>query len=167
LDDLKHHLQGLGADIILTYDDLADKGLRNQVKEWTADSPIKLMLNCVGGKHIPRMVSLLGSGAYVVSYGAMSKEPMPISTSSLLFKDIQYRGFWQTRWNQQKTGEERLSLFKKIAEMKLEEPAHEIVTLSAQQSDLEVSVEVKEFIAKMSQGQYGKKVLLKFEDPLT
>ena len=55
------------------------------------------MLNCVGGKIIPKMASLLGSGAYVVTYGAMSKEPVVVSTSSLIFKDIQYHGFWSVR----------------------------------------------------------------------
>ncbi|THH32387.1 hypothetical protein EUX98_g1792 [Antrodiella citrinella] len=165
LDDLKERLYALGADVVLTYDDLADKGLRDRVKEWTGNKPISLMLNCVGGKTIPRTVSLLGHGAYVVSYGAMSKEPMPVSTSSLLFKDVRYHGFWQTGWYKRKSAEDRRALMKQLAELKLEEPEHEIVTLSAERTDEEVSETVKGVIAKMGEGRYGKKVLLSFEDP--
>ncbi|TCD68433.1 mitochondrial 2-enoyl thioester reductase [Steccherinum ochraceum] len=148
LDDLKQSLQNLGADVVLTYGDLSDKALKNQVKEITGGKSIRLMLNCVGGKTIPRMVSLLGTGAYVVSYGAMSKEPMPISTASLIFKDVQYRGFWQSRWYKQNTLEDRLALIKKLTAMRLVEPEHEIVSFSAEKSDAEITQSVKVMMAQ-------------------
>jgi len=46
---------------------------------------------------------------------------------------------------------------------KLKEPEHEIVTLGANESDEEASKKVREVIAKMANGQYGRKVLLKVE----
>ena len=49
--------------------------------------------------------------------------------------------------------------------MQLAEPEHEIVTLNAGLSDVEVAQSVREIILKISQGRYGKKVLLALEDP--
>lgn len=49
--------------------------------------------------------------------------------------------------------------------LQLAEPQHEIITLSAEQSDAEVAQSVKDAIAKMGAGRYGAKVLLKLEDP--
>ena len=45
----------------------------------------------------------------------------------------------------------------------LKEPEHEIVTLTAEEPDEEASRKVKDAIAKMAEGQYGKKVLLRLE----
>ncbi|KAH8093752.1 NAD-binding protein [Cristinia sonorae] len=165
VDLLKARLYSLGADVVMTYEDLADKTLRDQVKTHTGNKPIRLLLNGVGGKIIPRLVGLLGSGANVVTYGGMSKEPIPVATSSLIFKDIQYRGFWQTRWYKENTLEARQDLMRELARMNLQEPEHEVVTLPREENDEGVTRRVKDLFVKMSKGQYGRKVLLKVEDP--
>jgi trans-2-enoyl-CoA reductase len=43
----------------------------------------------------------------------------------------------------------------------LKEPEHEIITIGDRESDEEAGRKDKEIITKMSEGQYGKKVLLK------
>lgn len=47
--------------------------------------------------------------------------------------------------------------------MQLREPEHEIITLSADESDEDASQKVRDVIIKMAEGQYGKKVLLRLE----
>ena len=47
----------------------------------------------------------------------------------------------------------------------LREPEHEILTLKPNASDDEVGQLVREAVAKMQDGQYGKKALLRFEQP--
>jgi len=47
--------------------------------------------------------------------------------------------------------------------VQLTEPEHEIVTLKVGESDEEASKKVRDVIAKMAEGQYGKKVLLRLE----
>jgi mitochondrial enoyl-[acyl-carrier protein] reductase / trans-2-enoyl-CoA reductase len=47
----------------------------------------------------------------------------------------------------------------------LNEPEHQILTLGASESDEVVTWKVQEVVAKILQGQYGRKVLLKFENP--
>jgi hypothetical protein len=48
----------------------------------------------------------------------------------------------------------------------LAEPEHEIVTLGAHETDEEAAIKVRNIITKMSLGRYGKKVLLKVEEPV-
>jgi hypothetical protein len=51
-----------------------------------------------------------------------------------------------------------------IESRQLKEPEHEIITVRAAESDEEAGRKVREVIAKISEGQYNKKVLLKIED---
>jgi len=128
---------------------------------------IRLGLNCVSGPTTTAMARLLGSDAVLVSYGAMSKQPLTLPTSLFIFKNLKSVGFWQSRWYTKKSREEREELMKVLVELmssgKLKEPEHEIVTLGAHESDEEVSIRVREIVAKMAKGQYGRKVLLKLE----
>ena len=47
------------------------------------------------------MAKLLSSSAHFVTYGAMSKQPLTIPASMLIFKDIHFHGFWVSRWADQ------------------------------------------------------------------
>ena len=48
--------------------------------------------------------------------------------------------------------------------VQLQKPEHEIVTLKGNASDKEVGQQIREVIAKMQSGRYGKKALLRFEE---
>jgi trans-2-enoyl-CoA reductase len=48
-------------------------------------------------------------------------------------------------------------------DIQLKAPEHEILTIPAQDSDEVAGQKVRDIMAKISQGQYGKKVLLKIE----
>ena len=65
------------------------------------------------------MAKLLGSDAHIVSYGAMSKRPLTLPTSLFIFKNLTSHGFWQTRWYDQKTRQEREDLMQKLVDMKV------------------------------------------------
>ena len=99
-DKLKAELLALGADIVITDAELASQGIRDQAKAWTngGRDKIRLALNCVNGKSATAMAKLLSSSAHFVTYGAMSKQPLTIPASMLIFKDIHFHGFWVSRW---------------------------------------------------------------------
>jgi trans-2-enoyl-CoA reductase len=99
-DRLKQELKDLGADVVITDTELQSQGIRDQVKEWTngGRDPINLALNCVNGKAATAMAKLLSSSAHFVTYGAMSKQPLTIPASMLIFKNIHFHGFWVSRW---------------------------------------------------------------------
>lgn len=133
LDSLKNYLTSLGATHVFTYDDLQDKAFRKTVSDLTNAANIRLALNCVGkrprdlsdqqshslsgGPETSQMVRLLGDGAHLVSYGAMSKQPLSLPTSLFIFKDLTSHGFWQSRWYTQKTRQERENLLVKLSEL--------------------------------------------------
>ncbi|GIZ37366.1 hypothetical protein CKM354_000081600 [Cercospora kikuchii] len=99
-EDLVRDLKSLGADVVVTDEELRGKGFRDQVKEFTngGREKIKLALNCVGGPLVNDMAKHLAPGSPVVTYGAMSKQPVQLPMGLLIFKDINFHGFWVSRW---------------------------------------------------------------------
>ncbi|KAF1959571.1 enoyl-acyl-carrier-proteinreductase 1 mitochondrial precursor [Byssothecium circinans] len=102
-EKLKQSLKDIGADVVITDAELQAQGIKDQVKEWTngGREPIRLALNCVNGKAATAMAKLLASNAHFVTYGAMSKQPLTIPASMLIFKDIHFHGFWVSKWSEQ------------------------------------------------------------------
>ncbi|KAJ7767473.1 hypothetical protein DFH07DRAFT_808652 [Mycena maculata] len=169
LADLTNKLKALGGTEVLTYDDLTDRTLTSTIiKDWTAGKGIRLGLNCVSGKDTTSMARLLGEDAYMVSYGAMSKEPLSLPTSLFIFKNLTTAGFWQSRWYKRHTREDKENLMKTLVDLvaqgKLKEPEYEIHSISSRDSDEVAGEKIRDTMARISRGQYGKKVLLKFDD---
>ncbi|TFK32796.1 hypothetical protein BDQ12DRAFT_691998 [Crucibulum laeve] len=168
LDQLKNSLHSLGATQVLTYDELAEKSAREKVKSWTQGKQISLGLNCVGGKETTLMAKFLGSNAHLVSYGAMSKQPLSLPTSLFIFKNLTAHGFWQTQWYNEKSPAEREILMGNIVNLmvqkKLKTPEHEVVTVEAEDSDDQATEKMRAVMSKLAEGRFGKKVLLKIED---
>lgn len=165
---LKQHLELLGATHVVTYDELSDKSLRAKVKTWTGGKDIRLGLNCVSGKTTTLMARLLGNNAHIVSYGAMSKEPLSLPTSLFIFKNLTCHGFWQTRWYSDKSLEQRQELLKTLTALmrdgKLRGPDHEVLTIGGTESDVSASEKIRDLVARLGQGMYGKKALLRVEE---
>ena len=63
------------------------------------------------------MARLLGQDAHLVSYGAMSKQPLSLPTSLYIFKNLTSHGFWQTRWYSDHSVEERTRLVEELARL--------------------------------------------------
>lgn len=61
----------------------------------------KLGLNCVGGPNALEMLRHLENNGTMVTYGGMSREPVTIPTSALIFKNLKIKGFWMTRWSKE------------------------------------------------------------------
>jgi mitochondrial enoyl-[acyl-carrier protein] reductase / trans-2-enoyl-CoA reductase len=99
-DKMKNELKDLGADIVITDAELQSKEIKDQVKQWTngGREPIRLALNCVGGKPAVAMAKLLAPEGHMVTYGAMSKKPLELPASLLIFKNINFHGFWVSKW---------------------------------------------------------------------
>jgi len=97
----------------------------------------------------------------------MSKEPLSLPTSLFIFKNLTAAGFWQSRWYKTHTRQDKDNLMKTLVDLvaqgKLKAPEHEILTIYAQDSDEVAGQKVRDIITKMSEGGYGKKVLLKIE----
>ncbi|KAF2205989.1 enoyl-acyl-carrier-proteinreductase 1 mitochondrial precursor, partial [Delitschia confertaspora ATCC 74209] len=99
-EKLRKELLDIGADEVITDEELQSRQIRDKVKSLTNNGkqPIRLALNCVNGPPATAMAKILAQGAHHVTYGAMSKQPLTIPASLLIFKDIHFHGFWVSVW---------------------------------------------------------------------
>jgi trans-2-enoyl-CoA reductase len=100
LNELKQRLKDLGADEVITDAELQSKDIQAMIHKMTQGAPIKLGMNCVGGKPATALAKLLGEGGHMVTYGAMSKQPVLLPAGMLIFKNIHFHGFWVSKWSE-------------------------------------------------------------------
>uniref|UniRef100_A0A1J3IGM5 Enoyl-[acyl-carrier-protein] reductase, mitochondrial n=2 Tax=Noccaea caerulescens TaxID=107243 RepID=A0A1J3IGM5_NOCCA len=94
-DDAKEKLKALGADKVFSESQLNVKNFKSLL----GNSPEPILgFNCVGGNVASLVAKTLREGGTMVTYGAMSKKPITVSTTSFIFKDLSLRGFWLQRW---------------------------------------------------------------------
>ena len=104
-EELIEELRSEGGDVVL----LDDENLRNAVKDATGGAAIRLGLNAVGGERALRLMNCLAPGGTLVSFGAMSLQPLKIPTGLLIFKDLRFRGIWINKWYDNATPVERMA----------------------------------------------------------
>ncbi|KAJ1921783.1 mitochondrial 2-enoyl thioester reductase [Mycoemilia scoparia] len=108
-DELSEELKSLGATMVIKDTDLKSSDVSVTLNN--LEQPIKLGLNCVGGKQTLAMTKFLSRHGILVTYGGMSRQPVTLPTSFLIFKDIQAKGFWMTRWYKSHSEQERLEMW--------------------------------------------------------
>ncbi|OBZ81433.1 Trans-2-enoyl-CoA reductase, mitochondrial [Choanephora cucurbitarum] len=126
IDQLTQELKDLGATHVVTDDKLGSHDMRKQIKSWVGSQSPLLGLNCVGGKSATEMARYIGANGHYVTYGAMSKSPLSLPASLLIFKNIHFHGFWVSKWSDVHSKEERYAMFEDIIQLmsqgKLKEP---------------------------------------------
>jgi trans-2-enoyl-CoA reductase len=111
--ELVEELRGEGGDIVL----VDGENLREEVKNATGGAPIRLGLNAVGGESALRLANCLAPGSTLVTYGAMSLQPLKIPNGLLIFKDLRFRGIWINKWYDNATVAERMEAFRPLFDM--------------------------------------------------
>src|SRR5436853_1385622 len=111
--ELIDELRGEGGDVVL----VDGEKLRDEVKDATSGAAIRLGLNAVGGESALRLANCLAFGGTLVSFGAMSLQPLKIPTGLLIFKDLRFRGIWINKWYDDATMQERMEAFKRLFDM--------------------------------------------------
>jgi mitochondrial enoyl-[acyl-carrier protein] reductase / trans-2-enoyl-CoA reductase len=112
-EELIEDLRAEGGDVVL----VDNEKLRDEVAEATGRAPIRLGLNAVGGESALRLANTLAPSATIVTYGAMSLQPLRIPNGLLIFKDLRFRGIWINQWYDRATREERMEAFRALFEM--------------------------------------------------
>jgi trans-2-enoyl-CoA reductase len=112
-EELIEELRTEGGDVVL----LDGENLRDEVKNVTGGAAIRLGLNAVGGESALRLANCLAAGATLVTYGAMSLQPLKIPNGLLIFKDLRFRGIWISQWYDRATMPERMDAFRPLFEM--------------------------------------------------
>ncbi|HME87750.1 MAG TPA: 2-enoyl thioester reductase domain-containing protein [Chthoniobacterales bacterium] len=111
--ELIDELRAESGDVVL----VDGEKLREEVKTATSSAAIRLGLNSVGGDSALRLANCLAFGGTLVSFGAMSLQPLKIPTGLLIFKDLRFRGIWINKWYDNATLPERMEAFKPLFEM--------------------------------------------------
>ncbi len=118
--------------------------------------PVVLALNAVGGESALRIMSMLSEGGIHITYGAMSKRPLKVPNSFLIFKDLQIRGLWLTQWLNSAKYAEIAKVYRTLAGLmlqgKLQQPVDSVFPPE----------EISAAITKAAGGGRSGKVLLDF-----
>jgi len=112
-EELIEELHTEGGDVVL----MDGENLRDEVKKATGGAPIHLGLNAVGGESALRLMNCLAASGTLVTFGAMSLQPLKIPNGLLIFKDLRFRGIWINKWYDNATPAERMAAFNPIFEM--------------------------------------------------
>jgi mitochondrial enoyl-[acyl-carrier protein] reductase / trans-2-enoyl-CoA reductase len=103
--ELIPELEALGGDIVVT----DEKPLSKQI-----NVPAKLGLNAVGGESARQVAKSLAPHGTLVTYGAMSRQPVTVENGLLIFKDIRFCGFWISDWYRQAGREEISAMLREL-----------------------------------------------------
>jgi trans-2-enoyl-CoA reductase len=151
--ELVDELRGEGGDVVLVDGD----NLRDEVKSATDGASIRLGLNSVGGDSALRLANCLAPGGTLVSFGAMSLQPLKIPTGLLIFKDLRFRGIWINKWYDTATPSERMKTFRPLFDM-----ARRGLLKTKVEKTYPLS-EVKAAVAHSAQGKRNGKIVFEFE----
>ena len=151
--ELISELRAEGGDVVL----FDSENLRREVEDTIGGPPIRLGLNAVGGESALRLANCLAPGSTLVTYGAMSLQPLKIPNGLLIFKDLRFRGIWINKWYDNATPAQRTEAFQYLFEMAkrglLQTKVEKAYPLS----------EAKTAVAHSARGQRSGKIILEFE----
>src|SRR2546430_13233823 len=111
--ELIDELRADGGDVVL----VDGENLRREVEDAIGGPPVRLGLNAVGGESALRLANCLAPGSTLVTYGAMSLQPLKIPNGLLIFKDLRFRGIWINKWYDNATPAQRMEAFQHLFEM--------------------------------------------------
>jgi trans-2-enoyl-CoA reductase len=152
--ELIDELRADGGDVVL----VDGENLREEVKNATGDAPIRLGLNAVGGDSALRLANCLAPGSTLVTFGAMSLQPLKIPNGLLIFKDLRFRGIWINKWYDNATMQERMDAFCQLFEM-----AKRGLLKTKVEKSYPLS-EAKAAVARAAQGKRNGKIIFEFGD---
>jgi len=148
--ELVEELTAAGGTVVVT----EECDLRKDLKTLCGGVRPKLALNAVGGPSALNIANTLAQGGTMITFGAMSKQPLKIPNGLLIFKDLKFAGFWLNRWRKHAGNAVRQETYAAVAaHLKagtLFTPVHETFPLSR----------VVEAVEAAGREQRGGKVLL-------
>jgi mitochondrial enoyl-[acyl-carrier protein] reductase / trans-2-enoyl-CoA reductase len=129
-EELIEEMRALGADHVFMD---STEGLA-EAKALLKGTPLRLAANAVGGDSAVRLMDMLFPEGTMVTYGAMSRQALKVPNKFLIFKNLNLRGLWITRWIEHAGSAELFESLHPLAEMmkrgELKLAVEEIVPLS-------------------------------------
>jgi trans-2-enoyl-CoA reductase len=110
--ELCYPLRSLGADAVCASDD----EFSERAERLPSDQRPLIGLNAVGGAAALTVANVLADGGDLITYGAMARQPLKIPNGLLIFRGLQFRGFWLRRWLAETAREERDDAIRMLAD---------------------------------------------------
>ena len=87
---------------------------KKRVRALVGDASIRAAVDSIGGRAAGDLLSVLGDGGLLVSFGAMGREPMQLDSGNLIFKQAVVKGFWASKVASALPGNVRRELFSEL-----------------------------------------------------
>lgn len=165
LDELISDLKSLGADIVITEEQNADKEF-DLAKLTGPDAHIKLALDCIQGTSGTNLIERLEQAAHHVTYGSMTLQPISITAGPLIFKDITFHGYWLKFFvekNRQLYVQHLSEILGLVVTGKLKTPQVEKHLISSEKSDDENTKIARDALKSYTAGYTNKKHIFVWE----
>jgi mitochondrial enoyl-[acyl-carrier protein] reductase / trans-2-enoyl-CoA reductase len=121
-DRFRSELSALGADGVFNDDQDGHAAAR----EVLAGANAAAAFNAVGGDSALRLMKQLRQGGQHITYGAMGLKPLTVPNGLLIFRDLQLRGLWVSRWLETAPAEQIRGIYADLAQRviagKLQQP---------------------------------------------
>lgn len=104
-------LRELGYEPVL---DTESEGWRDQVEAATSGAPILRAVDQVGGRAAAAELALLAPGGQLISFGALSGQPLSLDPGALIFKQVVIKGFWGAKRIEEIGAEHRGRLIREL-----------------------------------------------------
>ncbi len=149
--ELLEEMRAAGAEVVL----LDNDDLRTAAAEATGGAPIRLGFNAVGGESALRQAKIMAAEATIVTYGAMSLQPLHVPNGLLIFKNLHFTGFWVNKWYEQASAEARRETYA---------PLFDLTRRGLLETKVERAYSLGEFAeapARAAQGKRDGKIIFK------
>ncbi|WP_430737808.1 zinc-binding dehydrogenase [Psychrobacter sp. VH5] len=150
--DVIKELEAIGAENNVSTD---NEDWKEQVKAILGENKISAAVDSVGGDASGDLLSLLGHGGTLASFGIMSGQPMTLNPTHLIFKQAIVKGFWGSKISQEMSVENKQRLIDELIERATSGKLHLPVEAVFDLADIKKAVD-----GKLQSGKNGK-VLLK------
>ena len=123
-------LKTLGADEVV----LEGRDLREISTQLCGAGQPRLGLNAVGGASALSLANALSDFGVLVTYGGMARQPLKIPSGLLIFRNLELKGFWASRWLRALSASRATKMWESLASLavrgKLRVPIHRVFPLS-------------------------------------
>jgi trans-2-enoyl-CoA reductase len=130
-------LSALGADAVF----LESQDLREASEEVCGIARPRLALNAVGGASALNLAGALADLGTIVTYGAMGRQPLKIPNGFLIFRNLEFKGFWVSRWLKRLSPVQSEEMWSSLASLSLKGtlriPVHRVYPLTELPAALE------------------------------
>lgn len=106
-------MAALGVEAVVS---TARDGWRDTARALLGERSADAAVDSVGGQASAELVSLLGEDGVLVSFGAMSGEPMVIPSGELIFRHLVVKGFWGSKVSREMAVADKRRLFAELLE---------------------------------------------------